>query len=241
MHFEKSIPVIVALGFLVGVAFSLGGCSGASKLTPRASVPGKVTLASGDMLDIKFFKTPELNETQVVRPDGKIVLQLIGEVDVRGMSPEELQNHLIQQYENQLKNPEISVIVRTFYSRRVYVGGEVRTPGFVEMPGQLTILEAIMATGGFIAESSTISKVMVIRQDDGQQRRYTVDVSKAFENAESMPFYLEPFDVVYVPQSGIAKVNQWVEQHINNVVPQFGLVFTRPVGEGNLGIGSYRY
>jgi polysaccharide biosynthesis/export protein len=238
MFIRKDALTHLPLGFLVAVLLLFSGCSGAHKLTSPVSQPSKVTLQPGDELDIKFFKTPELNETQVVRPDGRIVLQLIGEVDVRDLSPEELQDRLVKLYENQLKNPEISVIVRRFYSRRVYVGGEVRNPGFVEMPGQLTLLEAIMNQGGFVADSATTSKIMVIRQRKGEQQRFIIDVSQAFKNQQSTPFYLQPFDIVYVPQSGISRLNQWVDQHINRVVPQFGLVYTRPVGSGNVGING---
>lgn len=225
-------------GILTLIILLLSGCSGAQKLTHPVSLPAKVTLQSGDELEIKFFKTPELNEVQVIRPDGKIVLQLIGEVEVRDLSPEELQDNLTNRYKSQLKNPEISVIVRRFYSRRVYVGGEVRNPGFVEMPGQLTLLEAIMNQGGFVSGSATTSKIMVIRQRKEEQQRFIIDVSKTFKSQKSTPFYLQPFDIVYVPQSGISKLNQWVDQHINRVVPQFGLMYNRPVGNGSVGVGS---
>jgi protein involved in polysaccharide export with SLBB domain len=210
-------------------------------MRPLASTPGKVTLDSGDQLEIRFFKTPELNETQTVRPDGKINLQLIGETNVRGLTPEEFQDSLVKQYGVHLKNPEISVAVRSFYSRRVYVGGEVRAPGFVEMPGPMTLLEAVLAVGGYNLQNANPGKVMVIRQKSGVQERFRVDISKAFSGKDFQVFYLEPYDIVYVPQSGITKVNQWVDQHINRIIPQFGLMYTKPVGDGSIGLGSYRY
>lgn len=238
MPFRKNPSACLPLVLLSAAILLLSGCSGARKIAAPVSPPSKVTLQSGDELDIKFLKTPELNESQIVRPDGKIVLQLIGEVDVRDLSPDELQARLVELYAKELKSPQISVIVRNFYSRRVYVGGEVRNPGFVEMPGQMTILEAIMNQGGFVSGSATSSKVMVIRQRKDDQQRFIVDVSKTFQDKKSSPFYLQPFDVVFVPQSGISKLNQWVDQHINRVVPQFGLIYSRPVGNGNVGIGN---
>ncbi len=228
---------VVSVVFLA-IVLGLSGCSGASRTRPQASRPGKVTLDSGDQLEIRFFTTPELNETQVVRPDGNINLQLVGEVEARGLTPMELQDRLVSLYRRHLKNPEISVAVRMFYSRRVYVGGEVRAPGFVEMPGQMTLLEAVMSVGGYNTQSANSSNVMVIRQRSGTQERFRIDLSKCLKGKEFEPFYLEPYDIVFVPQSGITKVNQWVEQHINRVVPQFGLMYTRPMGEGNLGVGN---
>ncbi|MHB9027656.1 MAG: polysaccharide biosynthesis/export family protein [Candidatus Latescibacterota bacterium] len=238
----RNIPRITSASILViTLAFSFLGCSGASKMRPMSSTPGKVTLDSGDQLEIRFFKTPELNETQTVRPDGKLNLQLIGEVTVRGLTPEEFQDSLVSQYSTHLKNPGISVAIRSFYSRRVYVGGEVRAPGFVEMPGQMTLLEAVLSVGGYNLQNANPGEVMVIRQKSGVQERFKVDISKALKGKDFQVFYLEPYDIVYVPQSGITKVNQWVDQHINRIIPQFGLMYTKPVGDGSLGIGSYRY
>ncbi len=231
-----ALPVL-----LVFLSYSFLGCSRAGKMRSVSSAPGKVTLDAGDQLDIRFFRTPELNENQVVRPDGKINLQLAGEVNVRGLSPQELQDHLVSVYSEHLKNPDISVVVRSFYSRRVYVGGEVGAPGFVEMPGPMTLIEAVMSVGGYNGQTANPNQVMVIRQRNGEQQRFRVNISKALSGKEFDPFYLEPYDIVFVPQSGITKANQWVDQHINRIVPQFGLMYTRPMGEGNLGFGSYRY
>lgn len=226
---------------VLALLFGFAGCSGSSKLRPQYSQPGKVTLDSGDQLEIRFFSTPELNETQVVRPDGKINLQLIGEVEARGLTPSEFQDRLVTLYRRHLKNPEISVAVRTFYSRRVYVGGEVRTPGFVEMPGQMTLLEAVMTVGGYNIQSANPGDVLIIRHRQGVQERFRVDISKCLKGKNFDPFYLEPYDIVFVPQSGITKVNQWVDLHINRVIPQFGLMYTKPIGDGSLGLGSNRY
>src|SRR4030042_306695 len=108
----------------------------------------KLILGSGDTLDIKFFNNPELNENQAIRPDGKISLQLIGEVMANGKSPEELKEHLVKLYTPQLRKPDVTVIVRTLANRRVYVGGHVKTPGLLELRPQMTALEAIIQAGG---------------------------------------------------------------------------------------------
>ena len=73
----------------------------------------KITLGPGDVMDIKFFYTPELNDSQAVRPDGKIMLQLVGEVTAQGRTPDELRAELVHLYTSELKNPEIAVIVRS--------------------------------------------------------------------------------------------------------------------------------
>jgi hypothetical protein len=115
---------------------------------PQAEIPPLV-LGPGDVLDIKFRYADELNDNQTVRPDGKITLQMVDEVQAAGLTPLELDAKLTELYSKYLKDPVISVVVRELVSQRVYVGGEVNKPGEVLLAGQLTALQAIMASGGF--------------------------------------------------------------------------------------------
>ncbi len=190
---------------------------------PRESL---VTLQAGDALSIKFPHWPELNEEQAIRPDGNIALQFVGEVQAAGRTPEELRTELLDRYAGTLKNPELTVIVRSFQSQRVYVGGEVAQPKLVMIEGgRLTALEAIVQAGGFLKRSAKMSNVIVIRQCDGKQYVKTLDLKAELKNPESEPFHLEPFDVVYVPRTVIDRVDQWSDQYINEIVPE-NIVFT---------------
>ena len=91
--------------------------------------PAPYVIHAGDQLDIKFFYNPELNESVVVRPDGKISLQLIDEIQAAGLQPAELDQKLTDLYSRELKKPVLTVIVRSFTGQRVYVGGEVMPGG----------------------------------------------------------------------------------------------------------------
>jgi len=246
------------LAFTIAV-FSIGtflpGCHSSShnsviseaKTVPMQNKPEEeaiytpfVALAPGDVLEVKFFYTPDLNETQTVRPDGKIMLQLIGEVAVEGKSPAELQEELIKLYTPLLKNPEIAVIVQSFYERRVYVGGQVMAPGIVEMPGTMTLLEAIMQAGGFNVKEAEVRNIIVIRHINGQRYGQSINLKPILTGNEVQPFYLVPKDIVYVPQTTIAKVDQWVDQHINKIIPDTGFHLSKIRGDTIIGIGSYR-
>lgn len=202
--------------------------------------PPNVALTPGDVLEVKFFYTPDLNELQTVRPDGKIALQLIGEVKVEGKSPDEVRNELMKLYSPQLKTPEIAVLVRSFYERHVYVGGQVMAPGIVEMPGMMTLLEAIMQAGGFDLRQAEVRNVIVIRHINGRRYGQSINLKPALAGDEVQPFYLEPKDIVYVPQTTIAKVDQWIDQHINKIIPYTGFTFRRTMGNTTIGIGSVR-
>jgi len=187
---------------------------------PQAAAP-TVKLQPGDVLQVKFLYWPELNEEkQSIRPDGKISLQLVGDVHAQGLSPDELRTHLLDLYDEKLIEPEISVVVGALDSNRVYVGGEVLAPGMVMINGRLSVLEAIMQSGGPRKDTAKLNSVVVVRQRDGKQYGITLDLRNALESAESETFMLEPYDVVFVPQTNIDKVDQFVEQYINRIVPR---------------------
>jgi protein involved in polysaccharide export with SLBB domain len=206
----------------------------------KAIIQPRVALLPGDVIEVKFFYTPDLDESQTVRPDGKITLQLIGEVEVEGKTPAELRDELLGLYAAHLKAPEIAVVVRSLHDRCVFVGGQVMTPGIVEMPGKMTVLEAIMRAGGFDLREAEIRNVVVIRHRNGQRYGYSMDLKPALMGNENQLFYLGPKDIVYVPRTEIAKVNQWIDQHINRIIPDTGFNFRRTMGNTTIGVGSYR-
>ena len=109
---------------------------------PELSLPDaapQAVIQPGDLLEVKFVYWDHLNESQTVRPDGIISLPLITEVKAAGLTPGELHDQLTQLYKDELKDPEITVLLRTEESRRVYVGGEVLEPGLIELRGRLVL------------------------------------------------------------------------------------------------------
>jgi protein involved in polysaccharide export with SLBB domain len=192
----------------------------------------RLTLGPGDVLDVKFFYNPELNESQTVRPDGKIALHLIGEVVVREKTPAEVKEELVKAYTGQLKIPEVSVIVRSFISRRVYVGGSVNKPGAIEIPRPITALEAIMEAGGFDYRRAEVSNVVIIRHKDGKRYGCALDFRDALAGKEFQSFYLEPQDIIYVPRTVVTQVALWIDQHINQMIPHVGFSYSTPLGSG---------
>ena len=213
--------IIIAAAVLVLVA---AGCSTMRPaVTPEqisADPPPPETLASGDEVEVKFFYTPKLDEKQMVRPDGTITLQLLGKVRAQGKTPEELRNDLLRLYAPELKRPKIEVLVRNKSDRKVSVSGEVKTPGNVELKGDLTVLEAIEQAGGFLRPGADTRNVLVVRQKNGKQSGCVLNLQKAMEGQEEPLFFLQPRDVVYVPPTSITKVNDWVEQYINRMIPR---------------------
>jgi len=233
------LRLVLAWALLGSVA---QGCHAARpfKATSEVVALPEVRLAPGDVVEVKFFYMPELNDTQTVRPDGRISLQLVGEFAVQGKTPAEVQSELARLYTTQLEQQtDVAVIVRSLWNRRVYVGGEVNSPGMIEMFGELTALEAIMAAEGFNAMTARVGNVVVIRHKNGERHGMLLDLRGALAGKGAQPFYLEPQDIVYVPGTRIVRVNRWIDQHINLVLP-VGLLYTRPLGEGEIGISPSR-
>jgi protein involved in polysaccharide export with SLBB domain len=199
----------------------------------------RVILAPGDLVDVKFFYTPELNESQNIRPDGKITLQLAGEVMAAGLTPSQLQSDLEKKYAGLIEKPSVAVIARTLNHRNVYIGGAVNQPGMIAMPGDLTALSAILQAGGFNMNEAALENVLVIRQKGETRETFCLDFREDLKgDAPQAPFYLHAQDIVYVPRTTIVNVNQWVNQHINKVVPQFGFTYFRTMGDSTVGLDT---
>ncbi len=193
-----------------------------------------LVLRAGDSLRIEFPYTPEMDSGQYIRPDGYITPKLIGEVQAAGKTPAELRNELIELYASTLKDPEITVSVVELASHVVYVSGEVLQPGLIKMPGRpLTALEAVMNAGGFNKRSAKRREVVVVRLANGKQVAQSFDLRSALEEPLSEPFFLEPYDIVYVPRTRIDQIDQWIDQHINEIIPR-NVYFTFTRGLGNL-------
>lgn len=187
----------------------------------RAYPQKEYVIAAGDTLDIKFMNNPEFNEIGVpVRPDGRLSLQLAPEVKAAGLTPGQLRDQLTQKYASELKKPEITIIVRGFSDQKIFVDGEVLLPGVVELKGPTTVMRAIAQARG-LRETARISNVIVIRKDfEGKPMAANLNLSNVINGTDlSQDIYLMPYDIVYVPKSNIARVNKFVDEYINRVVP----------------------
>jgi protein involved in polysaccharide export with SLBB domain len=193
---------------------------------PTQPPDSEVVLKPGDTIEIKFRYWPELDTEQKVRSDGKITLQTVGHIKVTGLTPELLDAKLVELYRSELKDPEIATFVRSQDSQHVYVGGEVRKPGLIDLKPEMTVLEAIMAAGGFDTNSAELSNFVLVRQIDNKRYATAVDFKDALNNENDL-LYVAARDIVYVPRSRIDEVDQWVDQHITKLIPSLALRFLK--------------
>jgi protein involved in polysaccharide export with SLBB domain len=173
-----------------------------------------------DVLEFLFFKNPELNQTRTVGPDGEVSLQLIGALRVVDRTVAEIQTEVTARYSRELVQPQVTVAVKEYAGLKVYVGGEVNTPGIQVYRGGLTTLQAVVAAGGFKTTASLKSVILIHKGAGGRPVGARVDLSRVLKHAEfDKDIALAPSDIVFVPRSGIANVNLFVEQFFKNNLP----------------------
>jgi protein involved in polysaccharide export with SLBB domain len=192
---------------------------------PAAREP--YVLQPGDALAVKFYYNPELNEDVVVRPDGMISLQLIGDTEAAGLSPSALAAALTQKYMRELANPKVTVIVRQFGGQLVYVGGEVGKQGVLTLTGGLTLFQAIQAAGGLLDTAHRKQVVLIRKGRDGRPAGVAIDI-RPVESGDhpEQDVLLKPYDVVFVPKSKIANVDVFVDQYVRRLLPPVPFAIT---------------
>ena len=185
---------------------------------PTSPAPYRVQV--NDVLEFLFFKSTELNQARTVGPDGEVALQLIGAVRVAGRTVAEITDEVTTRYSRELVQPQVTVAVKEYSGLKVYVGGEVNTPGIQIYRGGLSALQAIVAAGGFKNTASLGSVILIRKGGGGQPTGARVDLSRVLKHAEfERDIALAPSDIVFVPRSGIANVNLFVEQWFRNNIP----------------------
>ncbi len=227
----KALRITACLGTiaLVGLApgcFSVHQPTALDSPEYQATLPrGKYRILPGDELEIRFFHTPDRNVTLPVRPDGYISLPIVREVAAAGRTPEELVAELEAGYSRELRDPQIAVVVRSFSSHQIHVGGRVSEPGVFPLVGPMTVLDSIFAAGGFEPEALLTQVVVIRRTPDNDHLVIPVDIEAVLEGSDvRQNIGLLPYDAIYVPGSPIAEINDWVDLYLRKNIPiNFGV------------------
>lgn len=175
----------------------------------------------GDVLGLRFLLNPELNEEVTVRPDGLISTTIAEDVAAYGRRPSEISADLRERYSGTLRDPQVSVIVRSFAPNRIYVAGEVSNPGeFITVGPNLTISQAIARAGG-VKLSAARDKLFVIRRGTGDKpQAYEVNYLDIISGKNpTLDARLSQFDVLYVPRTGVYEAYTFWNQFVQQFVP----------------------
>jgi polysaccharide export outer membrane protein len=198
-------------GFLVVVVTSSGGMAFAqapaaakapAKAPPdQSQVPdlGQYRIGPEDSLQISVWKNDAMSRAVIVRPDGKISLPLLNDVQAAGLTPLELRDVLIKQLTEYMPTPEVSVIVVEPKSFKVAVIGEVPRPGRYELRSWTTMLDMLALVGGF-NQFSARGRIFILRPEGDKMKRIPFNYNKAItEGGEQENFYLRAGDIIVVP------------------------------------------
>jgi len=156
-------------------------------------------LAPGDEISVTFTGAPELNTKQKIQPNGKVSLATLGDVTAAGRTITDFQRQLTTLYQPHLQDSSV-VVALSGAAAGVYVSGEVQRSGKIPLDRPMTALEAVMEAGGFTRFANP-KQVIIIRNQEGKSRRYVLNMNDALYGTESRPFFVRPYDVIYVKQS----------------------------------------
>jgi polysaccharide biosynthesis/export protein len=162
-------------------------------------VPPDYVIGKEDVLSIVFWRDKELSGDVVVRPDGKISLPLLKDVQAAGYTPEQLTEALVKAAAKYISQPNATVIVKEINSRKIFVIGQVAKPGGYPLSGEMTALQAI-AVAGDVLEYAKSNSIVVVRKDAGGEQRFKFNYKDVLRGKKpEQNILLKPGDTVIVP------------------------------------------
>ncbi|HJZ64159.1 MAG TPA: polysaccharide biosynthesis/export family protein [Candidatus Acidoferrum sp.] len=165
----------------------------------QVSVDADYKIGPQDVLRIDVWKEPDISRTIPVRPDGKITLPLLNDVQAAGMTAMQLAALLRDSFSKYLTNPQVTVTVTEINSRRVYITGEVVRAGALPLLPGMTVLQALSSSGGFTQFAKT-KNIYVLRTEEGKQVKHPFNYKEVVKgNLQDQNILLQPGDVIVVP------------------------------------------
>jgi polysaccharide export outer membrane protein len=158
---------------------------------------GEYRLGAEDLIQFHVWKEPDLSTEVVVRPDGKISLPLIGEIEAVGKTALQLQEETAKRLKQYVTEPVVTVIVKDVKSPKISVLGQVKRPDVYHIKQRMTVLDAIALAGGF-TEYADRNKVIIIRGTKWGVNRIKLNLKPLIKDGRSSLAYVQPADTVYV-------------------------------------------
>ena len=172
--------------------------TGMAEAKPGDANPSDYVLGSDDQLHITVWKEADLTVTLPVRPDGKISLPLINDIQAAGLTPMQLRDSITEKLKKYIADPRVTVVVTAMNSRRVFVTGEVIHTGAMPLLPNMTTLQALAAAG--FTQFANLKGIYVLRMENGRQVKLPFnyrEVIKGNHPEQNIP--LKPGDTVVVP------------------------------------------
>ncbi len=200
----------LCLALFCGAFLLLAGCASGPRpgsapvINPQAQAVEAYRIGVDDSVRVAVWQNPDLNVTVPVRPDGRISVPLVGDVEAGGKTPEEVAADIKARLEAYVRNPQVTVIVDQLrsheYLSRVRVTGAVRTPISVPYRQGMTVLDAVLAAGG-TNEFAAADRTELYRKDAAATRAYSVRLDRILQKGDLGTNYeVQPGDVITVPE-----------------------------------------
>jgi polysaccharide export outer membrane protein len=152
-----------------------------------------------DQLSVVFWREKDLSAEVLVRPDGKISLPLLNDIQASGLTPEQLRQSVTEAAKRYIADPNASVVVRQINSRKVFITGEVARPGEYPLPGPTTVLQLIAIAGG-INEYADREHIVILRTGSGREAAHNFNYKDVVRQKNPRQnIFLEPGDTIVVP------------------------------------------
>ena len=177
-----------------------GSTSKDTAAAPRVPVklPNDYVIGADDVLSVVFWREKDLNADVVVRPDGKISLPVLNDVQAIGLTPEELAESIGNAARKYVRDSGATVMVKEIHSRKVYVVGEVGKPGSFPLDADMNVLQALAQAGGLL-EDAHKGDVVIVRNERGVERRFRFDYNEVMRGTNtSQNIKLRPGDTILV-------------------------------------------
>ena len=163
-------------------------------------MPYDYKIGAGDVLQISVWREPEASISGVVvRPDGKISVPLLKEIEVAGLTPADVEKMLTERLIKVIQEPDVTVIVAGIHSQKIYAVGAVNKVGPIPYTYQMSVMQAISEAGG-LTEYAKRSKIYVLRNENGTQRKLPFDYDGLLKGEHlELNILLLPGDTLVVP------------------------------------------
>ena len=189
--------LVLSCGSALRAAQDGGAPKGAPAVTTSSDPDYKI--GAQDVVRIDVWKEPEISRVTPVRPDGRISLPLLNDVQAAGLTPTQLAGSISEGLKKFITNPQVTVGVTEINSRRVYVTGEVIKPGAFPLQAGMTVLQALTSSGGF-TQFARVKGIYVLRTEDGKQVKHPFNYKDVVKGKHpELNIVLQPGDVIVVP------------------------------------------
>jgi polysaccharide export outer membrane protein len=162
------------------------------------SAPSDYVIGADDTLRVTVWKEPDMSATLPVRPDGKISLPLLDDVQAAGMTPMELAASIKEKLKKYISDPHVTVVVTAMNSQRIYVLGEVVHTGAMPLLPHMTVLQALSSAG--FTQFANLRAIYLLRVQNGQQTKTKFNYKDAIKGrGDQENIVLKPGDTIVVP------------------------------------------